>query len=269
VFVLGSAPGLAAAVARYRKSVEIVDIEPAVRDAARLFDAGTAASSRTRGSRRPRGRGQNHHPDAQRSRRQRSLFTQEFYTLARRRLNRGGLMVQWFHLHSLPPDQLKLIVATFRFVFPYASLWRPNRGDIILVGSADRVVWNWPLLKQRFAAVPGVSQDMLSIGIWDPLAVFAAFVCDGQELAALLRGVPLTHVDDRPVIEYLSPRAAYEDTTTANDRTITESQGHFLPFLAGFDEEARRPRDLPAFRHAARTDRLGDQDHGTGGACQA
>jgi tetratricopeptide (TPR) repeat protein len=67
-------------------------------------------------------------------------------------------------------------------------------------------------------------------------------VCDGQDLAALLRGVPRTHTDDRPVLEYLSPRAAYEDTTTVNDRMITESQGHFLPFLAGFNEK----KDLDA-----------------------
>lgn len=269
VFVLGLGTGVsAAAVARYPvRSIEIVDIEPAVRDAARLFEAENRnvladprvalhnADGRNRLLVHPKtydviisnpspvwvaGVG--------------NLFTQEFYALAKTRLNRGGLMVQWFHLHSLPADQLKLIVATFRFVFPYTSLWRPNRGDIFLVGSADRVVWNWPLLQSRFAAVPGVSQDLLSIGIWDPLAVFAAFVCDGQELAALLRGVPRTHTDDRPVIEYLSPRAAYEDTTTANDRMIADAQGHFLPFVTGFDEKKdldARAAYLLGFGHAS------------------
>ena len=236
-------------------SIEIVDIEPSGREAARLFEPENhnlladprvklvTADGRNRLLAQPRkydviisdpsdvwvaGVG--------------SLFTQEFYALARKRLNPGGLMVQWFHMHSLPPDQLKLIVATFQFVFPYTSLWRPNRGDVILVGSADRVVWNWDRLKERFANVPGVSQDLLSIGIWGPLAVFAPYVCDGQELATFLRGVTRTHTDDRPIIEYLSPRAAYEDTTTANDRLITEAQGHFLPFMDGFDDK----RDIDA-----------------------
>jgi Flp pilus assembly protein TadD len=166
-----------------------------------------------------------------------SLFTQEFYDLAKKRLKPGGVMVQWFHMHSLPPEQLKLIVATFQFVFPYTSLWRPNRGDIILVGSAGRVLWDWPRLVERCWTVPGVSQDLLSIGIWHPLAVFSAYVCDGPELKAFLRGVPRTHVDDRPVIEYLSPRAAYQDTTTVNDRAIAEAQGHFLPYMTGFNEK--------------------------------
>ncbi|MGH9400414.1 MAG: fused MFS/spermidine synthase, partial [Thermoanaerobaculia bacterium] len=240
VFILGLGTGVsAAAVARYPvHSIEIVDIEPAGREAARLFEAENrsvladprvrliAADGRNRLLAQPKrydvivsdssdvwvaGVG--------------NLFTQEFYALAKKRLKPRGLMVQWFHMHSLPPDQLKLIVATFQFVFPYTSLWRPNHGDIILVGSADRVVWDWPRLAERFQNVPGVSQDLLSIGIWHPLAVFAAYVCDGQELAAMLRGVPRTHTDDRPVIEYLSPRAAYQDTTTANERMIAEAQG--------------------------------------------
>ncbi len=252
VFILGLGTGVsAAAVARYPvRSIEIVDIEPSGREAARLFEPENhnlladprvrlvAADGRNRLLAQPKkydviisdpsdvwvaGVG--------------SLFTQEFYALARKRLKPGGLMVQWFHMHSLPPDQLKLIVATFQFVFPYTSLWRPNRGDVILLGSAERVVWDWARLKERFANVPGVSQDLLSIGVYDPLAVFAPYVCDGQELATFLRGVTRTHTDDRPIIEYLSPRAAYEDTTTSNDRLIGEAQGHFLPFMDGFDEK--------------------------------
>lgn len=257
VFLLGLGTGVsAAAVARYPvRSIEIVDIEPAGRDAARLFETenrNLLADPRVRlvtGDGRNRLLAQPKTYDVIISDPSDvwvagvgSLFTQEFYALAKKRLKPGGLMVQWFHMYSLPPDQMKLIVATFRFVFPYVSLWRPNRGDIILVGSADRVVWDWPRLTERFRSVPGVSQDLLSIGIWHPLAVFAAYVCDGQELAALLRGVPRTHVDDRPVIEYLSPRSAYEDTMTANERMIAEAQGHFLPYMTGFDEK----KDLDA-----------------------
>ena len=238
-------------MARYPvRSITIVDIEPAGREAARLFETqnrNVLADPRVRfvaadGRNRLLGQPKKYDviisdPSDVWVAGVGSLFTQEFYEIAKKRLNRGGVMVQWFHLYSLPLEQLKLITATFRFVFPYTSFWRPNRGDVILVGSADRVVFDWPRLKERFQTVPGVEQDMLSIGIWHPLAVFAAYVCDGNELGAFVRGVTRTHTDDRPVIEYLSPRAAYEDTTTANERAITEAQGHFLPYMTGFDEK--------------------------------
>ena len=258
VFVLGLGTGVsAAAVARYPavRSIEIADIEPAARQAAGLFIEENrnvlgdprvrlvVADGRNRLAAGPAaydviisdpsdvwvaGVG--------------NLLTQEFYEIARKRLKRGGLMVQWLHTYSLPPDELRLIAATFRFVFRHASLWRPNRGDIVLVGSADPVVWDWPRLIERWQKTPGVSEDLQALGIWHPLAFFAAFVCDEEELGTFARGVTRTHRDDRPIIEYFSPRATYEDTMTANERALGEAQGHFLPFIRGFDEK----KDLDA-----------------------
>jgi spermidine synthase len=257
VFMIGLGTGMsAAAVARYPvRSIDIVEIEAAGRDAVRFFEAENHRILEDPRVRFAVGDGRNRLLAASKTydviicdpsdawvAGVANLFTQEFYELARKRLKPGGVLVQWFQLHSLPPQQLKLIAATFRFVFPFASLWRPNRSDVILVGSVDRVLWDWPRLVQRFQTVPGVSQDLLSIGIWHPLAVFAAYVCDGQELGSFLRGVARPHTDDRPVIEFLSPRAAYEDTIGANNQALADAQGHFFPFMTGFDEK----RDLSA-----------------------
>jgi spermidine synthase len=253
VFVLGLGTGVsAAAVARHPavRSIEIADIEPAARDAAALFadeNRNVLADPRVRlvvadGRNRLLAAPAGYDviisdPSDVWVAGVGNLLTQEFYELARKRLKRGGLMVQWLHSYSLPPDELRLITATFRFVFRYASLWRPNHGDIVLIGSADPVVWDWPRLAERFQKTPGVSNDLQALGIWHPLALFAAFVCDGEELGTFVRGVTRTHRDDRPVIEYFSPRATYEDTMAANERALTEAQGHFLPFIRGFDQK--------------------------------
>ncbi|HEX4438459.1 MAG TPA: fused MFS/spermidine synthase [Thermoanaerobaculia bacterium] len=257
VFVLGLGTGVsAAAIARYPvRSIEIADIEASARDATRLF----AAENRDILS-DPRVRlivadGRN----ALLARRADydvivsdpsdvwvagvgSLFTREFYALARSRLRPGGVMVQWFHMHSLPPEDMKLIVATFRSVFPHTSFWRPNRGDVILVGTVEPTPWDYARLSERVATVPGVSQDLVGIGFWSPLSVFAAFVLDGADLDRMLAGVRSVHTDDHPVIEYLTPRAGYTDTTTVNDAGIQALQTKAYPDIAGFDEK----RDLDA-----------------------
>jgi spermidine synthase len=253
VFVLGLGTGVSAAsVARYPavRSIEIADIEPASRAAAGFFGDENRSVLADPRVRLVLADGRNHLLAAREGydvivsdpsdvwvAGVGNLLTQEFYDLASRRLRRGGLMVQWLHSYSVPPDELRLIVATFRSVFRYASLWRPNHGDIVLVGSIDPVVWDWPRLAERFRKTPGVTDDLQALGIWHPLAIFAAFVCDGEELGAFVRGVTRTHRDDRPVIEYFSPRATYEDTMAANERALTEAQGHFLPFIRGFDEK--------------------------------
>jgi tetratricopeptide (TPR) repeat protein len=137
---------------------------------------------------------------------------------------------------------MKLIVATFRSVFPDASYWRPNRGDIILVGTAGGVSWNYPRLRERYETVPGVKDDLKGAGLWSALSVFSAFVADGKELAAMLDGVRGIHADDRPVVEFLAPRALYADTTAASDPAVQRYQRRDTPELEGFQPE----RDLDA-----------------------
>ncbi len=251
VFVIGLGTGVsAAAAARYpAQSIEIADIEGAAREATQQFAAqnrNVLADPRVRflvadGRNALLARDKAFDviisdPSDVWVAGVGSLFTQEFYSLARKRLKPGGVMVQWFHMHSLPPEQMKLIVATFRSVFPYASLWRPNHGDVILIGSFDPVPWDLARIRRRIESVPGVAEDLRGIGFWHPLSIFAAFVLDGEDLGRMLADVSGLHTDDHPVIEYLSPRAGYVDTTTANDAGVQALQTKRLPAIAGYDE---------------------------------
>ncbi len=251
VFVLGLGTGVsAAAAARFPvQSIDIADIEGASREATRYFAAenrNILADPRVRflvadGRNALLARVKTYDviisdPSDVWVAGVGNLFTQEFYALARSRLKPGGVMVQWFHMHSLPPEQMKLIVATFRSVFPYASLWRPNRGDVILLGTVDPVPWDLGRLRRRFETVPGVADDLRGIGFWDPLSIFAAFVLDGEDLATMLADVHTRHTDDHPVVEYLSPRSGYVDTTAANDAGVQALQTKRLPPIVGFDE---------------------------------
>ncbi|HSS45643.1 MAG TPA: fused MFS/spermidine synthase, partial [Thermoanaerobaculia bacterium] len=257
VFVLGLGTGVsAAAVARYPvRSIDIADIEAAARDATRQFAAenrNVLDDARVRflaadGRNALLARHKSYDviisdPSDLWVAGVGNLFTQEFYQLARSRLRPGGVIVQWFHTHSLLPEQLKLIVATFRSVFRHTSLWRPNSGDLILIGSADLVPWDYPRLARRIQTVPGVAEDLRGRGLWHPLSVFSALVLDTGDLDRMLEGVRDVHTDDRPVVEYLSPRTGYADTASVNDAGVQALQSHYLPELIGFDEA----RDLPA-----------------------
>ncbi|MFY9552377.1 MAG: fused MFS/spermidine synthase, partial [Thermoanaerobaculia bacterium] len=252
VFVLGLGTGVsAAAVARYPvRSIDIFDIEDASRDATKLFapeNRDILADPRVRfvvadGRNALLARKKTYDviisdPSDVWVAGVGNLFTREFYSIARSRLKPGGVMVQWFHGHSLPPEQMKLIVATFRSVFPHTSFWRPNRGDVILLGTVAPTPWDFARLEQRAASVPGVNDDLAQIGFWQPLSIFAAFVLDGDDLSHMLAGVEGIHTDNRPVVEYLAPRATYADTTTVNDMGIQSLQTKTLPSISGFDEK--------------------------------
>lgn len=246
VFVLGLGTGVtAASVARFPvQSIDIVDIEPASREASGFFVARNRnvladprvrlilADGRNALLARPKtydviisdpsdvwvaGIG--------------NLFTREFYNLARSRLRPGGVMVQWFHLHSLPPEQLRLLVATFQSVFPHATLWHTNRDAVLLTGTVEPVPWNFQRLDLAFRDVPGVAQDFGIIGLRDPISIFAALLLSEAEVKAYVAGVRELHSDDRPVIEYFSPRALYADTARINDRELQSRQRAVLPII--------------------------------------
>jgi spermidine synthase len=255
VFVLGLGTGVsAAAVARHPvRSIDIVDIEPSGVAAARLFEKENRRILADPRVRYIAADGRN----VLLARRKTydviisdpsdiwvagvgNLFTKEFYETARARLKPGGVMVQWWHTHALRPEHLKMIVATFRSVFPRASYWRPNFGDVILAGTADPVSWDFTRIKQKFETVPGLAEDLRGIGIWSPAAFFGPFVLAGGDLDRLLADAPGLHTDDHPVIEFFAPRALYAETSPHNDALIEAAQTRLFPDMENFDPD----RDL-------------------------
>ena len=255
VFVLGLGTGVsAAAVARHPvRSIDIVDIEPSGVAAARLFEKENRRILADPRVRYLAADGRN----VLLARRKTydviisdpsdiwvagvgNLFTKEFYETARARLKPGGVMVQWWHTHALRPEHLKMIVATFRSVFPRASYWRPNFGDVILAGTADPVSWDFTRIEQKFETVPGLAEDLRGIGIWSPAAFFGPFVLAGGDLDRLLADAPGLHTDDHPVIEFFAPRALYAETSPHNDALIEAAQTRLFPDMENFDPD----RDL-------------------------
>ena len=47
-----------------------------------------------------------------------SLFSVEFFTIARQRLRPGGMMLQWIQGYNIVPEDLRMVINTFRSVFP-------------------------------------------------------------------------------------------------------------------------------------------------------
>jgi spermidine synthase len=79
-----------------------------------------------------------------------NLFTRDFYLRAKEKLNRDGIMCQWFNLYAVSPDDMTMVIRTFYDVFPQGSLWQSSGGDLILIGSAlptqldiDRIAKIW------------------------------------------------------------------------------------------------------------------------------
>lgn len=165
-----------------------------------------------------------------------SLFTEEFFRLARERLRPGGIMVQWIHAYTLLPADLRMVVGTFQAVFPAASVWHSAAGDYLLLGRIEPTPLDLDLVKARFEASPAIRQDLAQIGVERWPGVLGFFVLDESDTARFAEGARL-NTDDRLELEFSAPRALYLDTTNTNWRLLRSFKRAELPRLAGRNRE--------------------------------
>jgi spermidine synthase len=148
-----------------------------------------------------------------------SLFSVEFFRLAREHLQPGGIMLQWIHAYSLMPDDLRMVVETFRTVFPATSIWQVASGDFLLLGRPDRAPIDLHIIKSRYETYPAVRRDLEQNGLRGWSGVLGYFVL-GDEDAARYAAGSAVNTDDRLSLEFSAPRALYLDTHAENARML-------------------------------------------------
>ena len=170
-----------------------------------------------------------------------SMFSEEFFRLASERLRPGGIMVQWIQAYNLRPEDLRMVVNTFRTAFPAASIWNPVRGDFLLVGRRESSPIDLDLLRARFDGTSSVRRDLERIGVRAWPGILGFFMLGEADTARFARGGGL-NTDDRLPLEFSAPRALYLDTGETNWSLIHQFRKAPLPDVT--------PASWPSLEHA-------------------
>jgi spermidine synthase len=131
-----------------------------------------------------------------------SLFTREYYESAVRRMNQGGIFVQWMQTYAVDAATLHSIYATMASVFPHAETWTTSSGDLVLVASREPIVYDADRIRARLATEPyrsGMHYAWRAESLEGFLAHFAA----SEKLTAqMAKEAEALNTDDRPVVEF-------------------------------------------------------------------
>jgi spermidine synthase len=173
-----------------------------------------------------------------------SLFSVEFFQLARQHLRPGGLMLQWVHAYSLLPEDFQMIVKTFRTAFPSTSIWQVTGGDFLLLGRADAAPLDLNRLKNRYETNPGLRSDLARIGISDWAGILGYFLLGDKDATRYAEDAQL-NTDDRLRLEFSAPRALYLDTGFPNWQLMRGFKTADLPDLT---PESRGELERPEVR---------------------
>jgi len=157
-----------------------------------------------------------------------NVYSREHFQRVRERLKPGGVFVQWLPLYQVSEREFGIIARTMISVFPQVSLWRgnfqPGAEIAALIGHAD----GSPLAacaldaeQDKLTAVDGATRfDMHNLMLPINEQTVLYFYGGNLGLAAdWFKDYPL-NTDDRPVIEFGTPRSLHRSAAEAKPQFL-------------------------------------------------
>ena len=124
-----------------------------------------------------------------------NLYTEEFFSLMRRRLKEGGIATFWLPTNQLKVEETKAILRAFHNAFANASVWGSADQDWIMMGinGPGRRVTEDELRQLWHDSATG--PDLRRIGIEVPQQLGALFLMDGDDIDRITHNIaPLTDI---------------------------------------------------------------------------
>lgn len=132
-----------------------------------------------------------------------NLFTHEFYSAAKDRLNPKGIFVQWLQAYETDDTTVFTALATLKSTFAHVEVWQSKYDDVLLVCSNDPFAYRLDTIRARLAQEPYRTAYASAWRVSSAEGFLARFVA-GEKLVDQIAGryAPLVNTDDYNRIEY-------------------------------------------------------------------
>ncbi len=177
-----------------------------------------------------------------------SLFTKDFYATARQKLNPDGIFTQWIHNYSMSPDDFRMVLRTFAESFPHVSMWNLQESDFLLIGSVKEQRFDYPRLEKVYSANAVLRDDLRELGLSELYGVLGFYRMGKKELLALAEGAEY-NTDDNARLEFSAPRSLGRSTSELNRKIIE-------PFVTAPPWSGTPPWVAPARHHQSLAEAL-------------
>ncbi len=130
-----------------------------------------------------------------------NLYSKNFYEDAKKRLNPGGLMMQWLPLHLVGTEDARSILKTFQEVFPHTSVWNSFLTRIVLIVGSETPVSLSHSRYRQLMQTPEISSMAEEIGIRSFLDLADFYIADGETFKPYVQDAPVI-TDNHPLLEF-------------------------------------------------------------------
>ena len=258
VAIIGYGSGVTAGAATQYpiESLEVVELEPAIYEAAHFFDNVNHRPTENPKVKAIAGDGRNFltqrrdlfdviisQPSNPWITGVSNLFTREYFQSVKARLREDGIFCQWAQLYEMAPWNIKAIYRTLSSEFPYVMVFAAEdlSSDTILIASRKPVDLDIRKIARAFAN-PVTAAEAKRAGFDSPHDVPAFLLLGAEEMRSFTAGAQL-NTDDNALIEFAAPRdllryQAY-DPYLAKVYGPMWPYGHLTGVAHGYDGENR------------------------------
>jgi len=260
VALIGYGSGVTAGAAtRYPiASLEVVELEPAVYEAAHFFDDVNHRPTQNPKVKAIVGDGRNFltqrrdlfdviisQPSNPWITGVSNLFTREYFQSVKSRLAEDGIFCQWAQLYEMAPWNIKAIYRTLADEFPHVLVFAAEdlSSDTILIASRKPVELDVRKIARAFRD-PVTAAEAKRAGFDSPHDVPAYLLLGPEEVRSFTAGARL-NTDDNALIEFSAPRdlLRYQtyDPYLAKVYGPLWPYGHLTGLVQGYDGDHRAP----------------------------
>jgi len=182
-----------------------------------------------------------------------ALFTINFFELLKKRLNSKGIACIWVHT-NMSPLNFKSVARTFSETFEHVTMWESIAGDdYLLIGSDSAYKLSYEKV-DRLLSNEVRGKELHKIGVYNVSDLMSLLIMNTDRLLEFSKEAPI-HTDDNSLLEFNTPEYIYKDERDVLVRQLTpfvridESLLYF-----GQVNESKRLRVLKAIEATKRSE---------------
>jgi len=170
-----------------------------------------------------------------------NFYTRNFYELCKKKLKPGGLMCQWFPIHSQSEDNYKILLKSFAVAFDYCYLWFYENSAMMI--GCDKKLWiDFTDFKNRITGA--AAQNLHSINLQNSFTILTSFVMDKDAVMDYCKEAPIM-TDEFPVIEFREYMARNNPNYTEDVlRSFIKRKQKIFPLLRDSELMSNDQRNL-------------------------
>ncbi|MBU0598173.1 fused MFS/spermidine synthase [Patescibacteria group bacterium] len=164
------------------------------------------------------------------------LYTTDYFQIMKDQLTPRGVAAAWAPLGGISPDDLTILIASFKSIFPHTTIWyyypEPT-GFLVFIGTPEKLVID---INTLAAKIEPVATDLQSIAINNAYDLSATLLLGEEDVGDLVYGKDL-HTDDHPILEFSDLEYYAKFNPIENLAMLFANQSEILKPYYSFTEE--------------------------------